>query len=77
MRGRVETEFGIRITCYDTMINYHLSQKVKLLEKCEFNHNFNRHNIWFLVAGVRFFFFGGDGGSAFIHMLPFASHSYN
>ena len=36
--GRAEKRFELRTTCSDTMINYHLSQKLKPLRKCEFNH---------------------------------------
>ena len=38
MEGRVETEFEFMTTCSDTMINYWLSQKLKLLGKSEFKH---------------------------------------
>jgi hypothetical protein len=34
----VELGFELGITCSDTMRNYQLSQKVKLLEYDEFNH---------------------------------------
>ena len=36
--GRAEKRFELRTTCSDTMINYHLSQKLNPLRKCEFNH---------------------------------------
>jgi hypothetical protein len=34
----VETMFELRITCSDIMINYQLSQKLKLIRNGEFNH---------------------------------------
>lgn len=34
----MDSEFELKITCFDTMINYHLFQKLKLLEICDFNH---------------------------------------
>jgi hypothetical protein len=34
----VETRFKLMTPCSDTMINYQLFQKVKLLENGEFNH---------------------------------------
>jgi hypothetical protein len=34
----VESGFEFGITCYDTMINYQLSQKLELLKNGEFNH---------------------------------------
>ena len=51
MGGRVEIGFELKISCFDTMINYHLSQKFKLLGNYEFNHY---SNIWelALVAAV-------------------------
>ena len=38
MEGRVKLEIELRISCSDTMLNYRLSQKLKLLGNCEFNH---------------------------------------
>ena len=38
MGGRVESGFELEITCSNTMRNYRLSQKFKLLENGEFNH---------------------------------------
>ena len=38
MGGRVESGFELGITCSDTMRNYQLSQKLKLLGYGEFNH---------------------------------------
>jgi hypothetical protein len=38
MEGRVESGFELGITCSDTMRNYRLSQKLKLLGYGEFNH---------------------------------------
>ncbi len=39
MRGRVKSGFELEITCFnDTMRNYRLSQKLKLLGNGEFNH---------------------------------------
>ena len=38
MGGRVESSFELGITCSDTMKNYRLSQKLKLLGYGEFNH---------------------------------------
>ena len=38
MGGRVESGFELGITCSDTMRNYRLSQKLKLLGYGEFNH---------------------------------------
>ena len=38
MGGRVESGFELGITCSDTIRNYWLSQKFKLLEYSEFNH---------------------------------------
>ena len=32
----METKFKLKTTCYDTMINCHLFQKLKLIE-CKFN----------------------------------------
>lgn len=34
----METRFEVRTTCFDTMLNYCLSQKPKLLENSEFNY---------------------------------------
>ena len=34
----MEIGFKLKTTYSDTMINYHLSQKFKLLRNCEFNH---------------------------------------
>ena len=36
--GRVERSFDLKTTHFDTMINYHLSQNLKLLQDGEFNH---------------------------------------
>ena len=33
----MEIGFELKITCFDTMINYHLSQKLKLLRNSEIN----------------------------------------
>ena len=38
MGGRVKLEIELRISCSDTMLNYRLSQKLKLLGNGEFNH---------------------------------------
>ena len=38
MGGRVKTEIELRISCFDTMLNYWLSQKFKFLGNGEFNH---------------------------------------
>ena len=38
MRGRVKLGTELNISCFDTMLNYWLSQKFKLLRNCEFNH---------------------------------------
>lgn len=38
MGGRVNTRIEFRVSCSDTMINYRLSQKLKLLRNDEFNH---------------------------------------
>ena len=38
MRGRVKLGIELRISCSDTMLNYWLSQKLKLLGNDEFNH---------------------------------------
>ena len=38
MGGRVKIGIEFRISCSDTMLNYQLSKKFKLLENCEFNH---------------------------------------
>lgn len=38
MDGRVESRFKLWITYFDTIINYQLFQKFKLLENSEFNH---------------------------------------
>ena len=38
MGGRVKTGIELRIFCSDTMLNYRLSQKFKLLGNSEFNH---------------------------------------
>jgi hypothetical protein len=47
----VKTRFELRTICYDTMINYYFSQKLKLLENGKFNPFF-----------FFFFFLGGGGG---------------
>ncbi len=36
--GRVKSGFELKTTCFDTIINYHLSQKLKLFGNDEFNH---------------------------------------
>ena len=51
MRGRVKLGIEFKISCSDTMLNYWLSQKVKLLENGEFNHltislTKNFHSVW-------------------------------
>ena len=38
MGGRIKPEIELRIFCSDTMLNYQLSQKFKLLENGKFNH---------------------------------------
>ena len=38
MRGRVKPMIELMIFCFDTMLNYRLSQKFKLLGNGEFNH---------------------------------------
>ena len=38
MGGRVKPGIELRISCSDTMLNYRLSQKLKLLGNGEFNH---------------------------------------
>ena len=38
MEGRVKPGIELRISYFDTMLNYRLSQKVKLLGNDEFNH---------------------------------------
>ena len=38
MRGRVKPGIELRISCSDTMLNYQLSQKFKLLGNDELNH---------------------------------------
>ena len=38
MRGRLEIRIEFKISYTDTMLNYCLSQKFKLLENSEFNH---------------------------------------
>ena len=39
MGGRMEeTGIELRTSCFDTMLNYRLSQKLKLLEYGKFNH---------------------------------------
>jgi hypothetical protein len=38
MGGRVELGFKLGITCSNTIRNYQLSQKFKLLRNNEFNH---------------------------------------
>jgi len=38
MGDRVKTQSKLKTTCSETMINYELSQKRKLLGNCEFNH---------------------------------------
>ena len=38
MGGRVKLGIELRIPCSDTMLNYWLSQKLKLLGNGEFNH---------------------------------------
>ena len=37
MGGRVKQEIELRISCFDIMLNYKLSQKFKLLGNGEFN----------------------------------------
>ena len=34
----MKTGIELKISCSDTMLNYRLSQKLKLLGNCEFNH---------------------------------------
>ena len=34
----MKTGIELRISCFDTMLNYRLSQKLKLLGNGEFNH---------------------------------------
>ena len=41
MGSRVEIGSGFRTTCYDIMLNYQFSQKIKLLGNDEFNHYSN------------------------------------
>ena len=48
MRGIVESGFELRIKCFDTMRNYWLSQKFKLLGYGEFNHLINILTISFI-----------------------------
>ena len=38
MASRAEIGFKLKITYFDTMLNYHLSQKLKLIGKGEFNY---------------------------------------
>ena len=38
MGGKVKPGIEFGISYSDTMLNYPLSQKLKLLENCEFNH---------------------------------------
>ena len=38
MEGKEETRFELKITYSNTMMNFLLSQKLKLLENCELNH---------------------------------------
>ena len=38
MGGRVKPRIEFKISCSDTMLNYGLSQKLKLLGNGEFNH---------------------------------------
>ena len=38
MGSRVKLEIELRISCSDTMLDYRLSQKLKLLGNGEFNH---------------------------------------
>ena len=38
MGRRVEIGFKLKITCFDTIINYHLFQKFKLLGNGEFKY---------------------------------------
>ena len=35
---RIEIGFKLKTSCFETMINYHLSQKLKLLGNDQFNH---------------------------------------
>lgn len=41
MEGRVESRIKLKISSSDTMSNYQISQKIKLLGSGEFNHNSN------------------------------------
>ena len=38
MGDRADTRFEFRTTCFDIMIKYHLSKKVKLLKNDKFNY---------------------------------------
>lgn len=38
IKDRVDTWFKLRNTCFDIIINYHLSQKLKQIGDGEFNH---------------------------------------
>lgn len=38
IKDRVDTWFKLRTTCFDIIINYHLSQKLKQIGDGEFNH---------------------------------------
>ena len=38
MRGKIKTGIELGISNSDTMLNYRLFQKFKLLENCEFNY---------------------------------------
>ena len=44
MEGRVKPGIELKISYSDTMLNYRLSQKLKLLGNCEFNHLTHKSN---------------------------------
>ena len=45
-----ETMIELKISCFDTMLNYRLSQKLKLLEYGKFNHLTNTSNNTYAIS---------------------------
>ena len=38
MRGKINIVIELKIFCFDIILNYHLSQKLKRLKNSKFNH---------------------------------------
>ena len=50
----MEKGFKLKATCFDAMINYHLSQKLKLLRNNEFNQYSNSSQLLFFIIRAVF-----------------------